>query len=89
MGQVVLVAFELNEGANVEDLFSELPRPMEGAVESWWQADEDRIDGSDNDSAVFVRPGYGRAASTLLFEAGMTGSYNIVNPSPIWEGPGT
>lgn len=86
MSKVVLVAFELKDDHTVEDLLTALPRPGD-VVECWWQADEDRIDGSDNDSAVFVYPGYAHAASTLLFEKGLTGSYNIVRESPLWEGP--
>ena len=35
-----------------------LPDPeddLHEAIDSWWLADEDRIDGSDNDTAIFVK----------------------------------
>ncbi len=34
-----------------------LPKPGVDGVDSWWIAEDGRIDGSDNDSAVFVPMG--------------------------------
>jgi hypothetical protein len=34
-----------------------LPKPGVDGVDSWWIAEDDRMDGSDNDSAVFVPMG--------------------------------
>jgi hypothetical protein len=61
-----------------------LPRPGTGvidkgrlvAVESWWIAEDDRVDGSDNDSAVFVSPGRQQAAYQLLHDTGLTPDCN-------------
>lgn len=52
---VILVAFTV-EAPSRENaqrlLFEELPTPGR-PITSWWVAEDDRIDGSDNDSAVF------------------------------------
>jgi hypothetical protein len=54
-----------------------LPRPTyipEGTaafVDSWWVAEDDRRDGSDNDSAVFVNPGRQAQAYALLESVGL------------------
>lgn len=47
-----------------------------GPAECWWVAEDVRHDGSDCDSAVFVRPGAQYAASRLLVEHGLTEAYN-------------
>lgn len=44
---------------------------------SWWVAEDDRTDGSDNDSAVFVNMGDQPAASRLLHNFFLTGKWNI------------
>ena len=61
-----------------------LPYPVadENSLDCWWIADDNRTDGSDCDSAVFVTPGMQAAASRLLFEEGMTDSWNIVPETP-------
>lgn len=41
-------------------------------LESWWVAEDDREDGSDCDSAVFVHPGQQDTAQKLLNEHGLT-----------------
>ena len=46
------------------------------AIESWWVAEDDRNDRSDNDSAVFVTPGTQSAAHELLKRHGMTEAHN-------------
>lgn len=46
-------------------------------VSSWWIAEDDRLDGSDNDSAVFVHPGLQHSAGLLLHAADMTSEYNV------------
>lgn len=59
---VIIVAFEVHgksrkqaQEALMEQLLPMHP-PVEAVpcVECWWIAEDDRIDGSDNDSAVFV-----------------------------------
>lgn len=47
-------------------------------ITEWWIAEDDRSDGSDNDSAVFVTPGKQSEASQLLAENGLTPNHNIV-----------
>lgn len=49
-------------------------------VLSWWVAEDDRLDGSDNDSAVFVHPGSQHVASRVLAGLDFTYPHNIVNP---------
>jgi len=49
-------------------------RPV--SVESWWIAEDDRIDGSDLDSAVFVSPGRQQTAYQLLHDTGLTPDCN-------------
>lgn len=60
---VILVAFqveaETSEGAQ-QDLMRWLPKPGDpdrDGLSCWWIAEDDRIDGSDNDSAIFVPKG--------------------------------
>lgn len=78
---VFLVAFNVESDADRSEvermLRAELPRPGV-VVESWWVAEDDRHDGSDNDSAVFVHPGAQEAASRLLHENGLTADCNLV-----------
>lgn len=54
---VILVAFDVlaysREQAH-QRLLEALGRPDNNPIESWWVAEDDRTDGSDNDSAVFV-----------------------------------
>lgn len=45
-------------------------------VECWWVAEDDRRDGSDNDSAVFVTPGNQQVAYDVLHTCGMTPDCN-------------
>lgn len=96
---VILVAFAV-EGENLsrdeaaEVLLSELPRPgtkrfhrvggPRAEIESWWQAEDDRIDGSDNDSAVFVRAGNQRKAHAVLVEHDLT---SVHNDPDLYAGP--
>jgi hypothetical protein len=71
--QVLLVAFSVYGKDRVqaqERLMRRLPRPgsrdFASPIESWWIAEDDRRDGSDCDSAVFVRPGRQRVARDIL-----------------------
>ena len=87
---VILVAFEVEGEDRQEamlDLMDELPRPGAPVV-CWWVAEDDRIDNSDNDSAVFVHPGAQDAASRMLHAADMTADCNVVDRvSSIFEFP--
>jgi hypothetical protein len=49
-------------------------------VVAWWIAEDDRVDGSDNDSAVFCNPGEQHNAALILHEHGITPEWNIVEP---------
>lgn len=40
-------------------------------LDSWWVANDERFDGSDTDSAVFVRKGCQEQARALLREHGL------------------
>lgn len=55
---VVLIAVEVRASSQ-EDAQRLMARPSLAGeyVESWWFAEDDRYDGSDNDSAVFVPKG--------------------------------
>jgi hypothetical protein len=60
-------------------------------IDSWWVANDTRYDGSDLDSAVFVKPGAQAEASRLLLRADLTYDHNVVGPdvSPgRFEAPG-
>jgi hypothetical protein len=72
---VLLVAFDLS-GPNAEDthrwLMDNMPAPGPGGdndeiyLDAWWVADDDRFDGSDTDSAVFVPKGHQEHARAIL-----------------------
>lgn len=72
-----------------------LPRPGEylktaGQVECWWVAEDDRDDGSDNDSAIFVTPGAAQVAYEVLHKAGLTPDCNDPSKTQgdtFWEAP--
>lgn len=46
-------------------------------INAWWIAEDQRLDGSDNDSAVFVSGVSQVEAARLLFRHGMTAYRNI------------
>jgi len=56
----ILVAFVVNAGSRElaqRLLMRRLPQcenDFHTTIDSWWIAEDDRIDGSDNDSAIFV-----------------------------------
>ncbi len=56
----ILVAFTVyapDPMAAQSTLMRQLPKPGVDSIDSWWIAEDSRIDGSDNDSAVFVPMG--------------------------------
>ena len=56
----ILVAFTVyapDWTAAQATLMRQLPKPGVDSIGSWWIAEDERIDGSDNDSAVFVPKG--------------------------------
>lgn len=81
---VVLVAFEVTAGSRTEAevrLTRALQSVLEkngGPAESWWVAEDDRHDGSDNDSAIFVHPGSQWEAATILRKHGLTEQWNVI-----------
>lgn len=91
MGHVFLVAVEMAEDfttreAAEESLRHHLPATG-GHITCWWVAEDDRRDGSDNDSAVFVTPGNQNVASDLLHDYGLTPEWNITDrPAGQFEG---
>jgi hypothetical protein len=84
---VILVALQISGAASRAEaekyLVSRLPRPEDyragPLLECWWVAEDDRHDGSDNDSAVFVTPGKQHLASRFLRNAGYTPDCNVVD----------
>lgn len=71
---IVLVAFcvHADDFADAQRrLMRTLPRPGSGGLDSWWIAEDKRIDGSDNDSAVFVPMGRAGLAERTLSRLGV------------------
>jgi len=73
--QVVLVAFDVY-GDSPQHAQEVVMRQLgnvrdTGEVDSWWIAEDNRVDRSDCDSAVFVRPGRQRQARDLLRAHGL------------------
>lgn len=84
---IILVAFtvEAADRAEAHDTLRRMLNPvLDSQIEStsvateWWVAEDDRTDGSDRDSAVFVRPGMQAEASAMLHGAGLTPSCNVI-----------
>ena len=46
-------------------------------IERWWIAEDDRFDGSENYSAVFVHKGMKKIAYNILEKLEMTGPWNL------------
>ena len=86
MEHVILVAFQMkDDGGTRADAEADLTKALQsvltshgGPAECWWVAEDDRHDGSDNDSAVFVYPGTQERAAGILVGFGLTGEWNIV-----------
>jgi hypothetical protein len=80
MAHVILVAFEVDGDSPADAqarLITELfplvrGRDETSPIECWWIAEDERMDGSDCDSAVFVTPGQQSAARSMLLNAGLT-----------------
>ena len=53
------------------------PFKQREVVEEWWVAEDDRLDGSDNDSAVFCHKGSQAKASEELYGAHLTEAWNV------------
>jgi hypothetical protein len=81
----ILVAFSVTEKdrtAAQRRLLPALQSVLEsngGPAESWWIAEDDRIDGSDNDSAVFVPMGAQEQVSSALYRNFLTPEHNVVH----------
>ena len=92
---VVLAAFSVY-GTDTRDAQHNLQgrlRPLlmsqddRSPIECWWIAEDNRDDGSDNDSAVFVKPGAQTLASKLLMLAGLTWNHNVFDADNRFEAP--
>lgn len=89
MEHVILIAFtvEADTRAEAESVLAanigiqRLNSDVYTGISSWWVADDDRHDGSDLDSAVFVTPGFQARASRVLHAAGLTAYGNVIDPS--------
>jgi hypothetical protein len=79
VSRVVLVAFEIEDvgsHTDAQDLLIDALPAAGGAIESWWIAEDIRVDGSDCDSAVFVNRGRQHEAFLALRAAGLSDYYN-------------
>lgn len=80
--RVVLVAFHTDSDTAehgqrvVMHLLDGLIEKSEGTLIAWWVAEDERYDGSDNDSAVFVHKGMQHKAHAILEKLGLTGIWN-------------
>lgn len=83
---VLMVAFDLkgtSAGLVHEWLHNQMPKPgmhsddigKDIDLDSWWVANDERFDGSDTDSAVFVAKGNQKKAREVLWEAGLSHEY--------------
>lgn len=81
MSHVILVAFDVDEekATDAHEAVMWLLKDAVGKekITQWWIAEDDRFDGSDNDSAVFVNKGATSAAYKVLEVFGLTGSWNV------------
>jgi hypothetical protein len=86
---VGIVVNDANDGGRTEtehDLISSLQtilhsRNTDHNVDSWWIAEDDRHDGSDLDSAVFVKVGEQVAARDALRDLGLSHPLSTFDPS--------
>ena len=58
-----------------EAVMAAMPTPGQG-VQSWWVAEDDRLDGSDNDSAVFCDKGEQAVAFEFLHDEAISADHN-------------
>ena len=83
----ILVAFTV-QGSNRDEAHRRLqaalisadtinPTKSYNGITSWWVAEDDREDRSDNDSAVFVKPGAQATAVGYLHGLGLTEHCNL------------
>lgn len=77
---LVAVTVEADDRATAETkLYDSLPDPGladRHGVTSWWIAEDDRRDGSDNDSAVFVHKGRQQAGFYYLAQNGLVARHS-------------
>ena len=82
---IILVAFSVSAPSRTAAhtaLVYRLPRPQAtptSPILAWWVAEDDRHDGSDLDSAVFVEPGNQQLAYQHLVRLGLTGEHNLAD----------
>ena len=70
---VIVVGFEVAGNSRAEAqraLMERLPSGGEDVLVGWWIAEDDRVDGTDNDSAVFVPKGSQQATTDWLTHNG-------------------
>lgn len=76
---VILVAVTVEATSRKEAhevVMATMPTPGNVEVTSWWVAEDDRLDGSDNDSAVFCEKGYQPVAYAYLHDNGVSAAHN-------------
>ena len=94
---VILVAIQVtspNRHSAMARIMEALPRVGNlgsnnpHGIECWWVAEDDRTDGSDCDSAVFVHPGAQAIAVDLLHGMDLTADCNLsMGGNSIFEQP--
>jgi hypothetical protein len=90
--ETILVAFQVTGQMTRTEAMQLIMRSMpmintgipeaESQIECWWLAEDDRIDGSDNSSAVFCTPGFQPDARIVLDLHGMSGEPDYEQWSP-------
>lgn len=64
------------------DMMEVLPDTSTDLIDCWWIAEDDRLDGSDNDSAVWVTPGGQHQGWMLMKISGLSSEHNRPANSP-------
>lgn len=80
---VILVAFHVKAANRQHAHYALTNRLIDeellgDSIQEWWVAEDDREDGSDNDSAVFCRLGNQEQAARALYLEGLAEKHNLV-----------
>jgi len=77
MEHTILVAVTVDTDTR-QNALEEVKHYLDDVLDEYWIAEDDRIDGSDRDSAVFVVPGRQAEAARILYALGLTGAVNLL-----------